>query len=241
MMNTEPPVKPENVSKKPEADQSKTGSPSEAESQLLREQLIEMAKQVEGLKTKLGKQKYTESEETSEEKSLDTLSIEEAQSMLMENPVEFVSMIMEEQGKKHLGDLKEQAELEGALRQFKRAHPEASQFQSFIMEEVAELIKNDPDGVIDPWGELLEKGLQVFEEKFRETIKNNPELLKSKTDEAKGKESITKTAFVEGAVSRKPSEEATQFSREQIGKMSLKEFLKNEDLINEALQNGRIR
>lgn len=248
------PEMPEKEGKKNIANENpaQLKNPSDAESQLLREQLIEMAKQVESLKEELSKKgapsgssEYGIENKAKENISVDELTSEEAQELLMQNPVGFVSMIVEERGSKHLGDLKEQAELEGALRQFKRAHPQASQFQNFIMEEVAELIKNDPDGVIDPWGVLLEKALKVFEEKFRDTIKNNPELLKGNKNAMANEEQTpaTKqsTAFVEGAVSRKLPEEPANFTREQIGKMSLKEFLKNEDAINEALRSGRIK
>jgi hypothetical protein len=46
---------------------------------------------------------------------------------------------------------------------------------------------------------------------------------------------------VEGAANRVIPEAQPAFSRDQIARMSLDEFLKNEASINEALKNNRIR
>ena len=123
--------------------------------------------------------------------------------------------------------------LRGALNGFFKAHPDAMPFQNFIMAEVAELIRTDADGVIEPWDKLLEKGLKRFDEKFRDKIKAEASAEAAPNDTAR--------AFVEGAANRQLPDGPSSFTRDQIAAMSMDEFLKNEAAINEALRNKRIR
>ncbi len=157
---------------------------------------------------------------------------------LFTDPVGFVQSIVDSSAQTHLADLKDEAELNGALRAARRAHPEFARFESFILQEVVELLKTDSDGIIDPWQDLLEKGFNKFQEKFKETVKNNPELLEN----AVGSQPIdSSNAFIEGSSARVGADPLPSFTREQIAKMSSDEFLANEEAIEKALKLKRIR
>ena len=164
------------------------------------------------------------------------LSPEDALAALNGNPVGFIRDVVDKAALEHLQRLKEEAELEGALRTFRKAHPDARQFEPFIMQEVADLIQNDDDGVIDPWHKLLEKGLEVFKKKFKATLKNDPGLLEKQADETP--ETVMQ---MEGRNNRTLPKATASFTRDQIAKMSLSEFVAQEEAINEALKSKRIR
>lgn len=168
--------------------------------------------------------------------SLSTLPAARALDLMIKDPVGFVQQIVASTTEKHLADLKEQAELRGALNAFRKAHPEAARFEPFILQEVISLIQNDPDGVIDPWDKLLAKGLENFRQKFTATV--NEEFAKGETA---GTENMPQAPFVEGAANRIMPEAPPSFTRAQIAAMSRSDFLKNEAAINEALKNNRIK
>ncbi len=158
---------------------------------------------------------------------------------LLMDPVGFVQRIVESSAQNHLANLKDEAELNGAIRSARKAHPEFERFESFILQEVAELIKTDEDGVIEPWHDLLEKGFNQFQSKFQEMVKQRPELLKAgANDSTAGKNA---KAFVEGGTTRTSPEPLPSFTREQIANMSINEFLANEQAIEKALKLKRIR
>lgn len=159
----------------------------------------------------------------------------QALDMLMQDPVGFVQKIVSGTTEQVLTDLKEQAELRGALNLFRRMHPEFTRFEPFILQEVVTLIETDPDGVIDPWDKLLEKAMQNFRQKFQQTVKEET------LDAEKPGGSKQEPPFVEGAVNRVAPQPSPAFTRDQIAKMSMDDFLKNEAAINEALKNNRIR
>ena len=164
------------------------------------------------------------------------LSPEDALAALNGNPVGFIRDVVDKAALEHWQRLKEEAELEGALRTFRKAHPDARQFEPFIMQEVADLIQNDDDGVIDPWHKLLEKGLEVFKKKFKATLKNDPGLLEKQADETP--ETVMQ---MEGRNNRTLPKATASFTRDQIAKMSLSEFVAQEEALNEALKSKRIR
>lgn len=164
--------------------------------------------------------------------SLQELSPEQALELLVKNPVEFVQTLIHNAAQIHLSDLREEAELRGALNLFRKAHPEFTRFEPFIMQEVVYLLQSDPDGGIEPWDVLLEKGLQHFREKFVQTIQE------SKTAD---KESAGHPPYMETATNRATPDMPQNFTRDQISKMSMKDFLKNESAINAALKQKRIR
>ncbi|MGE0200343.1 MAG: hypothetical protein AB7P76_05175 [Candidatus Melainabacteria bacterium] len=167
--------------------------------------------------------------------STPALTPEEALRLFQRDPVGFIHSIVEMSAERHLSDLKEKAELNGALNVFRKAHPEVAAFEPFILQEVADLIRNDDDGVIAPWHTLLEDGLARFQEKFQTFIRENPDFRSA------GQAATGEVPYMEGASARQASEPEARFTRAQIAGMSLKEFLKNEAAINEALKNNRIQ
>ena len=74
--------------------------------------------------------------------------------------------------------------------------------------------------------------MEYFKQKFSQTIQEN-QLSTNATAQ--------NPPHVEGAANRVTAENPTNFTREQIGKMSMQDFLKNESAINDALKNNRIR
>lgn len=163
---------------------------------------------------------------------VEALTPEQAVEILVRDPVGFVRRIVDEAAQIHLTDLKEEAELRGALNVFRKAHPDAVRFEPFIMQEVVKMIQDDEDGAIAPWDQLLEQALERFKVKFQDMVKENTMPVE---------EQKTEPPFVEGAMNRVLPEAPVSFTREQISKMSLNEFLKNESAINQALQEKRIR
>jgi len=164
--------------------------------------------------------------------SLQELPPEKALELLVKNPVDFVQSIVNSAAQVHLADLREEAELRGALNLFRKAHPEFSRFEPFIMQEVVSLLQNDPDGAIDPWDTLLEKGLQKFREKFVQTVQES---------QATNDGAPEDPPYMETGANRVKPEMAPNFTREQISQMSMQDFLKNEPAINAALKANRIR
>lgn len=169
--------------------------------------------------------------ETPQGTELNDLPPEQALKLFVHNPVAFIREIVNQAAQLHLSDLREEAELRGAITAFRRNNPEFDRFEPFIMQEVVSLIQNDPDGVIDPWDTLLKKGLQLFQQKFRETVQGKPI-----TPEAE-----SPIPYIENAANRQAPTEPASFTREQIARMSMPEFLKHEAAINEALKEKRIR
>ncbi|MDH4379091.1 MAG: hypothetical protein QE263_04205 [Vampirovibrionales bacterium] len=173
---------------------------------------------------------------------------DEQLSAFMGNPAEYVASIAQnvvEQNADHfLVDMREEAEFKGALRAFRVAHPDAVPFETLIFDEVAKIIRNDDDGVLAPWSELLEQGLQRFQIVFKETLKNNAELLQNPTNNANASQppipQLTSSG-IEASGSRKAPKPLPSFTRDQIAKMSPAQFAENESAIEEAMRLGRIK
>jgi hypothetical protein len=166
----------------------------------------------------------------------DAMTAEQAMESLKADPVGFIRQVVDAAAEQHLTTLRDEAELQGVIRMMRMKHPEFLQFQPFILQETAELIKNDKDGVIDPWPVLLEKGMAAFREKFLAMAREYPErfLMGDETD-------MAALRGTEGAANRERTPEPPKFNREQIQRMSLEEFMANEAAINEALRQNRIR
>jgi hypothetical protein len=159
------------------------------------------------------------------------LSKQEELAQFVQDPAGFIRQLIEEEAVKHLSRLKEEAELRGALNVFRRNNPDFARFEPMILQEVVSLIQNDPDGHIDPWDTLLEKAMKNFSQKFQAMLKDGgikPEIENQQPP------------FVEGSGNRIPKELPPTFTREQIARMSLDEYLKNEAAIDAALRNQRI-
>lgn len=160
------------------------------------------------------------------------------------NPVEAIVMIaadvateiVEQRLNNQLSTLKDEAELRGALAAFRKANPDVGEFEPFILQELAELIKQDPKAAEASWQELLEQGLSQFKEKFRATVsEHHPKQAESALS------SSSKQPYMESGKPRKLPEGMPQFTRQQIAKMSPEEFASNEAAIELAMKHGRIR
>lgn len=193
---------------------------------------LDPAKLVESSPQVPNDQPATPMSQTTSTSTLTELSPQQALAEFVKNPVGFIQSIIQQEAHLHLADLKEEAELRGAINAFRKANPEFSRFEPFIMQEVVSLIQNDPDGIIDSWEILLEKGLKNFRQKFRDTVTGKSSDLNENTSEA---------PYMETATNRKMPEPPPSFTREQIAGMSMPDFLKNEAAINEAMKAKRIR
>ncbi len=169
--------------------------------------------------------------------SIESLPPNQALELFVSDPFSFVQQIVEDAAKTHLADLKEEAELKSALNSFRKKSPEFARFEPFILQEVVTLLREDPDGGIDQWETLLEKGLAIFSQKFQDTLKEKL----NASDSEKSTISPDKNPYMETATKRQTPTEPPRFSRQQIAQMSLPEFLKNEAAINDALKNNRVQ
>lgn len=171
---------------------------------------------------------------------LDALTPAQALELLAKDPVAFVKAIVDSAARMHLADLKEEAELRGVLDVFRNTHPEFQRFEPFILQEVATLLQNDPQSGAATWSQLLEKAMANFSTKFearlKESVQSNPDE-PAKTDASERQN----PPYMESATNRSPAKQPPSFTRDQIARMSLADFVKNEGAINDAIQNNRIR
>lgn len=170
--------------------------------------------------------------QTSVELDLNQLPPAQALALFTQDPVGFIQQIVGEAATQHLADLKEQAELNGAMSAFRKLHPDFQRFEPFIVQEAAELLQHDDSLGTEPWSKILEKAMENFKQKFSQSIQES-----QMTDKLPAQT----PPYVEGGTNRVMPEAPANFTREQIGRMSMKDFLKNEAAINEALKNNRIK
>ncbi len=170
--------------------------------------------------------------------NLTSLSPQGALLALQSNPVQFVQAVIDEEAGKHLVRLKEEAELQGALRAFRKKYPELQAFEGLILEQVATVINEDEDGILEPWDVLFEKGRERFELNFQGMLINSTT---QSREDVEPRLNDIEPPHLEGASAREPKEGLPSFSRQQIANMSLAEFKKNESKINQALKMKRIR
>lgn len=161
-----------------------------------------------------------------------SLSTQQALALFSQDPVGFIQKIVNDAAGYHLAALKEQAELHGAISAFRQAHPEFQRFSKFILQEAANLLQRDDSVATDSWNQILEKAMDNFKQKLEQTIQENPSAM-SQNDQ--------NPPYIEGAGNRSAVEVPPSFTRAQIGKMSMQDFLKNEAAINDALKNNRIQ
>jgi hypothetical protein len=155
---------------------------------------------------------------------------EKALELFMQDPVGFIRRIVGDEAETHLAAMKEQAELHGAINAFRKSHPEFQRFESFILQEAALLLQSDDPASTNSWSAILEKAMDNFKQKFTQTLQEN---------QTPGG-SMNHPPHVEGAGNRTAEEAPATFTRDQIARMSLPDFLKNESAINDALKNNRI-
>lgn len=171
-----------------------------------------------------------------ESASLETLNPAQALELFISDPFAFVQQIVSDAAQTHLADLKEEAELKSALNAYRKKSPEFQRFEPFILQEVVTLLRDDPDGATASWEQLIEKAMQLFRQKFEATLQAKMDDPSEQTGA-----SVAQPPHMESRTNRLPQVEPPSYTRKQIAKMSLAEFLKNEATINDAIQNNRIR
>jgi hypothetical protein len=154
------------------------------------------------------------------------------------DPVGFIQAVVEKTGAQHLDLIREQMEMQSAIHFARRYQKDFEKFEPFILQEVAQMIQSDADGILDPWPDLIEQATQRFRTRFVDMLKNNPEemkqLLKLEGDP-------TPTVYKEKAGKQRSPEVKPSYTRQQIASMSLSDFMSQEASINQALQEKRIK
>ena len=169
---------------------------------------------------------------------VNALSPEAALQKLQENPVLFIEEMIEKSAGQHLDLMREQLELQSALHFAKRYLPDFQRFEPFILQELAQMIQDDEDGVLEPWPDLLEQAMERFRERFLKLIKEDPDRVNTLlSPESEGIEPVHK----ERAHNRKVNKAKPSYTRKQIESMSLEDFLTHEATINQALKDQRIK
>lgn len=168
-----------------------------------------------------------------------TLSKEEALAAFKANPVGFIELVLAHSAQQHLDTLKEQIELQSALQMARLQDDEFAKFEPFILNAVAQLIKEDADGILAPWPQLLAQAKARFQSQFKALLQQKPQLLdllKANPDQVQ----TLVAPYLEGTGGKKTAALAPKFSRKQIAAMSLEEFAANEEAINQAMKEKRI-
>ncbi len=141
-----------------------------------------------------------------------------------------------------LSTLRDEAELNGHLRVFRKEHPDAVPFEPFIMQEVAKLIEDDDDGVLAPWDELLAMAYTNFQATFKDTLNT---INQQQTADQSSAEAMVaaknQPPHMEGSTQRNMPQALPSFTRKQIARMTPAEFSKHEAAIESAMKHGRIR
>ena len=146
------------------------------------------------------------------------------------DPVAFVRNEVDQAIKAHLLLANEGGQAQVALQSFLQQHPDAQPVMNYILDEVAQLIDNDSDGVLAPWTDLFNQALANFVTKFQGNVK-----VPSKPP----KEPMN--PVVEQGKLPLKSVSPRSFTRDEIGRMSPQEYLANEASIRLAFKEGRIK
>lgn len=126
--------------------------------------------------------------------------------------------------------LREEMQLKNALAVARQRYPELAKLENYLMQEIIALLESDPNGEAQSWDDLVEKSVAQLGGKFKAVAGQPPTTTPSPFN-----------ALMESASVRQAEPEAPEFSREQLAKMSLPEFLQHEAAINEAMRQKRIR
>lgn len=126
--------------------------------------------------------------------------------------------------------LREEMQLKNALAMARQRYPELAKLENYLMQEIIAILESNPDSEAQSWDDLVEKSLTQLGGKFKAVA---------------GQAAVNPTnpvnTLMETAGVRQPQAVVPEFSREQLAKMTLQEFLQNETAINEAMRQNRIR
>jgi hypothetical protein len=200
------------------------------------ERFAEVNRQLKELRAELTAMKESSSDKAGAMPNMQIPSKEEIFQRLVEDPDGYFRELISNVAMQEMQLLREEMELKNAMQVAKQKYPEFQDFQEHILQEVMGFINADEDVSKLSWNDLLDKGFSQFQSKFKSAAEKGPGTL-AKVATA----GDVKGAYMEGQVARKPQPLAPSFTREEIGRMSLEEFLQNETAINKAMQNNRVR
>ncbi len=153
---------------------------------------------------------------------------------MMTDPEGYLSELIGQVMQHELMLIREEAALKSALNYAQKRYPEFKSFEKYIMKELSDLLQNNPETDSLSWDELLDKGVEQMQARLQEAMKQGG-------DPSGDSPAESAKAYFEGQASRQPQPAAATFTRDQIAKMSLSDFMANESAINDALRNNRIR
>lgn len=198
------------------------------------ERFAEVNRQLKELRSEMANMKLGIQE--TESNNENSMSVEDICKRLIENPEAFLKEIVGQVMQNELYLLREEMELKSALKHARHQYPEFKTFENYILQELMGVVDEEPEIVKLSWDEILSKGLERVQARLKSAVQNLPEAI-----EVSGNAEEIKKAHIEGNTPRKHQPLMPNFSRSEIAKMSLSDFIKNEEAINEALKNNRIR
>lgn len=215
----------------PEMDAS---SESKTPNMVPYERFAEVNKQLKELRAELAMLKLGEG--TQEQQDDDPKpTTEDVFKRMVEDPEGYLSELMGRVLQHEVQLMREEMELQSALRFARQKHPEFKSFENYILQELMSLLDSDPAVEKLSWEDMIDKAFNRLQEKFKTAVQKNPEQFTvDSVDEVK-------KAFMEGGTSRKPLPKPASFNRKEIANMSLEDFIRQEAAIDEALRSNRIR
>ncbi len=194
------------------------------------ERFAEVNRQLKALKAELEQLKSTpQTPEASEETPL--VSTESVYKKLVEDPEGYLSELMGNILRQEMQLMREELELKSALKMARQKYPEFAHFEHYVLQELMALMEDDAEVDRRSWDDLMDEGFARLQQKLKSAVEQSAAQLLPASEEM---------AFMEGNAVRKPVVAQPTFTRDQISKMSMQDFLKFEDAINEALKNNLI-
>jgi hypothetical protein len=171
-----------------------------------------------------------------------SISVEEALALFSKDPIGFINEVVSGLIDYHSGSLTEQMALQNALLIAQKTIPEFKQFEPYILKELADLITNDEDGVLDPWPVMIDRAVTAFKKRFSQMVEQDPGLTAQWLNQENSIENRSaKPTGIEPNGARTQPAVQPQFTRKAISQMSMEEFLANESAINQALKERRVK
>jgi hypothetical protein len=160
----------------------------------------------------------------------------EAERAFRENPVAFIRQEIRQAVEATILSANEDGQARVAMEELARQNPGAAEFMPLIIAEVKDIIANDDDGVLAPWPQLFQQGLERLTLKLEKQLKGGT-TLKEATPTA-----VPKSPFVEaGTLPTGGKSAPPPITRDSIARMSLEEFMRHEASIKQAFRNGQVK
>jgi hypothetical protein len=162
------------------------------------------------------------------------LSPEAALHAFQQDPIAFIRQEIRQAVHTTMLTAHEDGQARVAMEELARQNPGASEFMPLIIAEVKTIIANDDDGVLAPWPLLFQQGLERLSRKLETHLAQNKSVMEPGTAEPS-------TPFVEmGRLQPSSTPVPKSFTRQEIDRMSLEDYMRQEQSIRDALKNGRI-